>query len=59
MIQQIKLKNVRKFSNLDLNINSNKVILEGSNAIGKTTVLEAIYLTSITKSHRTNSFRFY
>ena len=37
MIQEIKLKNVRKFGNLDLSINSNKVILEGSNAIGKTT----------------------
>ena len=57
MIQEIKLKNVRKFSNLDLSINSNKVILEGSNAIGKTTILEAIYLTSITKSHRTNNLK--
>ena len=57
MINEIKLKNVRKFGNLDLSINSNKVILEGSNAIGKTTVLEAIYLTSITKSHRTNNLK--
>lgn len=57
MINEIKLKNVRKFSNLDLSINSNKVILEGSNAIGKTTILEAIYLTSITKSHRTNNLK--
>ena len=57
MIKQIKLKNVRKFDNLSLNINSNIVILEGKNATGKTTVLEAISLASITKSHRTNNLK--
>ena len=54
MIKQIKLKNVRKFDDLNLSINSSKVILSGANAVGKTTILEAISLASITKSHRTN-----
>ena len=57
MIRQIKLKNVRKFSELVLDINSNIVILEGGNATGKTTVLESISLASITKSHRTNNLK--
>ena len=57
MISQITLKNVRRFDNLSLNINSNKVILQGKNASGKTTVLESISLVSITKSHRTNNLK--
>ena len=57
MITNINLKNVRKFDNINLNITSNKVLLFGSNAIGKTTVLEAINYASITKSHRTNNIK--
>ena len=57
MIKKISLKNVRKFDKLNLDINSNIVILSGVNAIGKTTVLESICLASITKSHRTNNLK--
>lgn len=57
MITKINLKNVRKFDNLTLNIDSSIVILQGNNATGKTTVLEAISLASITKSHRTNNLK--
>ena len=57
MITNISLKNVRKFEKLNLNINSKNVLLFGSNAVGKTTILEAISLASITKSHRTNSLK--
>ena len=57
MINKINLKNVRRFDNLTLNIDSNIVILQGNNATGKTTVLEAISLASITKSHRTNNLK--
>ena len=57
MINKINLKNVRRFDSLTLNIDSNIVILQGNNAIGKTTVLEAISLASITKSHRTNNLK--
>ena len=55
MISSISLTNFRKFDKLELNTNKNLVILVGSNAIGKTTVLESIYLASTFKSHRTNS----
>ena len=57
MIKKIYLKNVRRFENLTLDIDSNIVILQGNNATGKTTVLEAISLASITKSHRTNNLK--
>lgn len=57
MITEISLKNVRKFEKINLNINSNAVILVGANATGKTTVLESISLASITKSHRTNNLK--
>ena len=57
MINKISLKNVRRFDSLTLNIDSNIVILQGNNAIGKTTILEAISLASITKSHRTNNLK--
>ncbi len=54
MINNIKLKNVRLYKDINLKINNNLVILVGPNACGKTTILEAIYLISKTKSHRTN-----
>ena len=57
MITNINLRNFRKFENLSLKINSSKIILTGKNAIGKTSVLESIYLASITKSHRTNNLK--
>ena len=57
MIKHIKIKNVRRFDDLSLDINSNNVILQGKNATGKTTILESISLTSITKSHRTNNLK--
>ena len=57
MIKQIKLKNVRKFDSINLEINSNNVILQGKNATGKTSILESISLVSITKSHRTNNLK--
>jgi predicted ATP-binding protein involved in virulence len=40
MIKNISLSNFRKFDKLELYTNKNLVILVGSNAIGKTTVLE-------------------
>lgn len=57
MIKSIQLKNVRCFTNEVFNIHQKNIIITGSNAIGKTTILEAIYLTSITKSHRTNNLK--
>lgn len=54
MIKQIVLKNFRLFDNLKLETNNSLVILSGLNATGKTSILEAIYLASTTKSHRIN-----
>lgn len=54
MIKRIELKNIRPFSFLNLNIQNEKVIFIGPNGIGKTTILEAILLSTITKSPKTN-----
>lgn len=54
MISEIHLKNFRLFDNLNLKTNNSLVIFSGANATGKTSVLEAIYLASTTRSHRTN-----
>lgn len=55
MIKNIKLTNFRIFENLELQTNNSLVILSGKNATGKTSILEAIYLCSTSKSHRTNN----
>ena len=54
MIKSIHLKNFRIFDELNLDTNNSLVILSGKNATGKTSILEAIYLCSTSKSHRTN-----
>ena len=54
MIKRIKLKNFRIFDNYELNINNSLVIISGKNATGKTSILEAIYLCSSSKSLRDN-----
>lgn len=54
MLKELKIKNFRKFSNLNLKLDKSLVIFAGLNATGKTTILEAIYLISTSKSHRTN-----
>ncbi|MFI3252551.1 MAG: DNA replication and repair protein RecF [bacterium] len=55
MINKITLLNFRKFSKQSFNINSQFVIITGDNATGKTTLLEAIYAASVTKSLRTSN----
>ena len=45
-INNIKLKNFRNYEDLDLTFSSNKVLLVGKNAQGKTNLLEAIYYLS-------------
>lgn len=54
MIKSIDLKNFRCFSHISLDTTNSLVILSGKNATGKTSILEAIYLCSTSKSHRTN-----
>lgn len=52
IIKSLKLKNYRNYGLLDLNLDANTNILYGDNAQGKTNVLEALYLSGTTKSHR-------
>ena len=53
MITSIELKNFRLFDSKTIETDNSLVILSGKNATGKTTILEGIYLSATTKSHRT------
>ncbi len=55
MIKKIKLENFRIFEKLELETNNSLVIFSGKNAHGKTSILEAIHIAAITKSHRENN----
>ncbi len=52
IIKSIQLENFRNYDSLDLNFEKGTNILYGDNAQGKTNVLEAIYLSATTKSHK-------
>ena len=52
VIKSLKLKNYRNYDLLDLRFDPNTNILYGDNAQGKTNILEALYLSGTTKSHR-------
>ncbi len=54
-LKYIELKNFRNYKELKLNFNSNKILLIGKNAQGKTNLLEAIYYLSNLNSMRTKS----
>ncbi|MDF2558315.1 MAG: replication/repair protein RecF [Bacillales bacterium] len=51
----LKLQNFRNYENCTLNFQNKINIFIGENAQGKTNILEAIYLLSMAKSHRTNN----
>ncbi len=52
IIKSIKLENYRNYEALDLEFDSGTNIFYGDNAQGKTNILEAMYVSSTTKSHR-------
>lgn len=52
-IKNIELINFRTYNNLKLEFSDKLNILYGDNAVGKTNILEAIYILCITKSYRT------
>ena len=52
VIKSLKLKNYRNYDLLDLTFDPKTNILYGDNAQGKTNILEGLYLTGTTKSHR-------
>lgn len=51
-IKSLKLKNFRNYDLLNLEFDSNANIFYGDNAQGKTNILEALYISGTTKSHR-------
>src|SRR3989338_3386311 len=55
VLKQINLTNFRNYSALQLDFNQRPAILVGNNAAGKSNILEAVYLLSISKSLRVES----
>lgn len=53
-LEQLSLKHVRNLDNCQITLDSRFNIIEGANASGKTSLLEAIYLISQVKSFRTH-----
>ena len=51
-IESLKLKNFRNYDLLNLEFDQAANIFYGDNAQGKTNILEAVYLSGTTKSHR-------
>ena len=52
LIKSLKLKNYRNYDLLNLDFDPDTNILYGDNAQGKTNILEALYMSGTTKSHR-------
>lgn len=52
VIKSLKLKNYRNYDLLHMKFDPDTNILYGDNAQGKTNILEALYLSGTTKSHR-------
>lgn len=51
-IHSLELSNYRNYDSLNISFDAGTTILYGDNAQGKTNILEAIYLSATTKSHR-------
>ncbi len=58
MVKKLSLTNFRRFENLKLDFDNHLTIFTGGNALGKTSVLEAIYLVSSLKSERCNKLEY-
>lgn len=52
IIKSLELKNFRNYKNLNLTFDRGTNILYGDNAQGKTNVLESLYVSGTTKSHK-------
>ena len=53
IIKRLKLKDFRNYENLDIEFEKGLNIITGSNGVGKTNVVEAIYYLSFARSFRT------
>ena len=51
-IKAISLQNYRNYSSLNLDFDSKTNIFYGDNAQGKTNILEAVYVSGTTRSHK-------
>ena len=53
-IKDVKLKDFRNYQDKKIKLHENINVFFGENAQGKTNIIEAIFLSSIGKSFRTN-----
>lgn len=56
-LKELKLRNFRNYSDVEVVFSPSINVLLGNNAQGKTNMLEAVYVLALTKSHRTNNNR--
>lgn len=54
-VQQLTLDEFRNYAHLSLDLPEGMVVIQGDNASGKTSLLEAVYLLATTRSPRTQS----
>lgn len=54
-IKRLYLRNFRNYDEADINFAYNTSLIYGDNAQGKTNIIEAMFLTSTGRSHRTNN----
>lgn len=54
LITNLKIKNFRNYTDLNIDFNKNINVFFGNNAQGKTNIIESIFLSAIGKSFRTN-----
>ena len=52
IIKSLELANFRNYEELNISFDKGTNILYGDNAQGKTNILEAIYVSATTKSHK-------
>lgn len=57
-LKEIEIKNFRNLDEFHIKFNKKLNVIYGENGQGKTSILEAIYLLTITKSFRTNNEKF-
>ena len=53
-VSNLKLTNFRNYHSLELDLNPGINIFIGENGVGKTNILESIYVLALTKTNRDN-----
>ena len=54
-VLNLKLQNFRNYDSIDLEFSKNTNLIYGKNGMGKTNLVEAIYVLSLTRSFKTNN----